>query len=208
MKQRSPEWYAKRGPRITASRLGDVIADPATVRYQGYLQSIVDKIMGYPNFDDKYTRWADHGIAWEDEAIADWEFRKFTEYPDKKIRADKVGFITHPIYDFIGCSPDGKTWGDPRGKGGLEAKCHKSIEQWELFRDQMPAIHIPQVQGQLWITGWGFIDFISFFKSIRTGRTKTTVHTIYPDLDYHAMLEKRCLAMWDDVQRAVAWEKV
>ena len=208
MEQRSPEWFAKRAPMITASRFKDVIAGKGTAAYQGYIQSFVDYFMGYPNFEDKNGPWYNHGKAWEAEARADWDFRKFVQYPDKNVRSKDVGFIVHPDFFFIGGSPDFQTVGDPRGKGGGEIKCHKSIEQWELFKTGLPATHKPQVQGQLWITGWCFIDFISFYKNIKTGKTKTTIHVIRPDRKYHKFLEARCLAFWDDVWRAVTWERI
>lgn len=208
MKQQSPEWFATRAPRITTSRFADVIAGKTTARYKNYLQSFVDHFMGYPSFEDKGGPWYDHGKAWEAEARADWEFRKFVECPDKNIRSKDVGFLIHPKYDFIGSSPDFTTVGDPRGKGGGEIKCHKSIEQWELFKDGLPEQHKPQVQGELWVSGWKFIDFISYFKFSKTGRNKTTIHEVRPDKEYHQFLEEKCLAFWDDVWRAVAWEKV
>ena len=208
MKQRSPEWFKKRAPMITASRFKDVIAGKNTINYQTYLQSFVDYAMGYPSFVDKDGPWYNHGKEWEAEARADWDFRKYAEYPDKNVRSKDIGFVVHPDFYFIGGSPDFQTVADPRGKGGGEIKCHKSIEQWEFFKDKFPAVHKPQVQGQLWITGWKFIDFISYFKSIKTGRNKTTIHEVRPDKEYHKFLEQRCLAFWDDVQRSVSWEKV
>ena len=208
MKQRSIEWFQKRGAMITASRMKDVIAGKETAAYQGYIKSIVDKIMGYPDFEEHGGPWYDHGIAWEAEARGDWVFRKFVEHQGRNIRAKEVGFFVHPQYKFIGCSPDFKTVGDPRGKGGGEIKSHKSIEQWELFRTGLPAAHKPQVQSQLWITGWKFIDFISYFKYPVAGKIKSTIHEVRPDKEYHKFLKARCLAFWDDVWRSVSWEKV
>lgn len=69
------------------------------------------------------------------------------------------GFVKHPSILWCGASPDGLIDQD----GGLEIKCPKTRKvHMETWLNGMPEEHIPQVQGNLWITGRQWYDFVSF----------------------------------------------
>lgn len=70
---------------------------------------------------------------------------------------EQVGFVTRD--EWVGGSPDGLI-----GKDGLiEIKCPLSSTHIEIIlSDKMPTLHIPQVQGLLWITDRKWCDFVSF----------------------------------------------
>lgn len=69
------------------------------------------------------------------------------------------GFVLHPTIAWCGASPDGLIELD----GGIEIKCPKTRRvHLETWFNGMPEEHIPQVQGNLWITGRQWYDFISF----------------------------------------------
>ena len=69
------------------------------------------------------------------------------------------GFIVHPKYPHVGCSPDGLIGTD----GGLELKCPKSsIVHLERFISGVPAEYMPQIQGCMMVTGRQFWDFASY----------------------------------------------
>ena len=81
--------------------------------------------------------------------------RKF--YEDKYgVSVEQVGFIK---MGQIGCSPDGLVGDD----GGIEIKCSEGKSHRKIFaKKKMPTIHIPQVQGCIWVSGRKWWDFVSY----------------------------------------------
>ncbi len=189
MEQRTVEWNDFRGPRITGSRLGDVLARPDTKRYRYYMEDIVDALMGFKKFP-KDEPWFDHGNEWEDEAIGLYEW-------EENVTVERIGVLVHPKYDFISCSPDGQI-GD---FAGLEVKCHKSLKEYlKSVRAGIPTQHIPQVQGYLWISGRPYCDFVSYYRNFDKTKRLINVHPVYSDLKYHRRLENACLNFWGKIQ--------
>jgi predicted phage-related endonuclease len=89
------------------------------------------------------------------------------------VRVQNVGFVKYDEY--IGCSPDGLVGTD----GIIEIKCpNTSTHISYLQKDKLPPKYIPQVQGQLWITGRQWCDFISF-----DPRHKRKIHIVKVDRD-------------------------
>jgi hypothetical protein len=65
----------------------------------------------------------------------------------------------HPDYPFAGASPDGLIDHD----GCIEMKCPKSsVVHLQRFVDGLPEEYRPQIQGQLWVTGRQWCDFVSY----------------------------------------------
>jgi predicted phage-related endonuclease len=74
------------------------------------------------------------------------------------ISVEETGFVAHDTL-LAGCSPDGLVDWD----GLIEIKCpYNSAVHIETLLQGMPADHIPQVQGQMWITGRQWCDFVSY----------------------------------------------
>lgn len=190
MKQGSDEWFSARRCRITASRMGDVLANPNTKRYRNYQEDIIDEIMGVPDFRDTDQPWFQHGKDWEPEARGLYEWETGFE-------VEEVGVEVHPDYDFISCSPDGEISKD----GGLEIKSHKSlVEHKKSIRVGIPSKHKPQVQSSLWITGRKWWDFVSFYKNTSIGKRDIYIYRVTPDSKYIKRIEKACLKFWDEIK--------
>ncbi len=110
------------------------------------------------------TNW---GNTWEDEA------RRAVGLVlgRGKARIDpKPGFIEHPQYPEVGCSPDGMlVAGDYRA--GIEVKCpatqanHREIKAygWPVAKYEC------QVQGSMWVTGLADWIFASYDPRVRHG---------------------------------------
>ena len=64
---------------------------------------------------------------------------------------DKQGFVIHPEHDWLGCTPDGYA-----GDIVIEAKCPASMNLY----GKVPDHYMPQVQGQMAITGKSKAHFI------------------------------------------------
>lgn len=153
--QRTAEWFQARVGKATASRFKDVIAklkngNPAAVR-TNYLVDIATERLtksATPHYMNSAMQW---GVTHEPGARIVYEQRR-------KLQVEETGFIQHDELD-AGASPDGLVDWD----GLIEIKCpYNSAVHVLTWMDGMPEEHIAQVQGQLWITGRQWCDFVSF----------------------------------------------
>jgi putative phage-type endonuclease len=155
--QHSPEWYALRLGRITASRVNDVLAvskrdgKPLQAR-QDYAEELVIELLtgqSDPVFETAAMRW---GTEQEPFARAAYE----AHVGDM---VEEVGFVVYPDLDFLGASPDGLRIGIKRG---LEIKCPGRRKHLQTLLYGMPEEHIAQVQIGMACTGLAEWDFVSF----------------------------------------------
>ncbi len=145
--QGSEEWLAARIGIVTASRFKDVL-NQKTGRMTYMMSKLAERQQGrcMGTFQNEAMK---NGIENEKHA------RKY--YEDKnKVKVEQVGFVK--IGEF-GCSPDGLV-----GENGIiEIKCSEGPSHYKIIlKKKMPATHIPQVQGNLWITDRKWCDFISY----------------------------------------------
>ena len=153
--QRSDDWYAARCGKATASRFRDVMArlkndNPAADRQKYLTELVVERLTGQPvpAYENAAMRW---GTEQEAAARAAYEQRT-------GVAVEETGFVAHDTL-YAGCSPDGLVDWD----GLIEIKCpYNSATHIETLLNGMPAEHTAQVQGQMWITGRQWCDFVSF----------------------------------------------
>jgi putative phage-type endonuclease len=154
--QGTDEWRIERAGKITASRFDDVLAmtkaNKPTAAREAYMYELAaERISGKPNRSQS-SRAMEHGTVSEDHAVAAYEALR-------GVFVERVGFVLHPKYDFIGASADGLVDAD----GGIEIKCPMGekthIKTWHTG---MPVDHTAQVQGCMFVTGRAWWDFISF----------------------------------------------
>jgi len=179
--QRSPEWFAARLGKVTASRVSDVIAKTktgySTSRDNYMAQLICERMTGTQaeSFTNAAMQW---GTETEPLARAAYEAHK-------DVLVDEVGMITHPYISMAGASPDGVV-GD---EGVLEIKCPQTSTHFEtLLKGEMPSKYIPQVQWQMACTSRKWCDFVSFDPRVDDG-LKLFVTRINRDSEYIKMLE-------------------
>ncbi len=155
MEQRTPEWYAARAGKVTASRVADVIAKtksgPSASRatYMGEL--IAERLTGVcvERYTNSAMQW---GTDTEAEALAAYQF-------DTTTLVTPVGFCQHPKIEMAGASPDGCAGFD----GLLEIKCPNSSTHIDtLLGRSVPAKYVTQMQWQLACTGRKWCDFVSY----------------------------------------------
>lgn len=159
--QGSPEWYAARCGKITASCFGKLSRD---ARSGGgwsqtaltYMTQVVgERISGRPQ-DEIHSKYLDHGNKYEPTARQLYQWHLPRRQPLKQ-----VGFINHPALEFCGGSPDCLVGDD----GVLEIKCPYTIHTHLLNIENDGTKNIDylwQMQGNLWITGREWCDFVSF----------------------------------------------
>jgi putative phage-type endonuclease len=153
--QRTEDWYAARIGKATASRFKDAIAvlksgDPAQAQRDYRTELVVERLTQQP-----IQRYVTAAMTWgtEQEPAARAAYERMT-----RMHVEETGFIAHDTL-LAGCSPDGLIDWD----GLIEIKCpYNSAVHIETLLNGMPDEHIPQVQGQMWITGRQWCDFVSY----------------------------------------------
>jgi hypothetical protein len=149
--QRTPEWFALRIGRITATSFATMAnGRPDTIETL-CLKTAAEKVTG-KSCDDGYCNAAmEDGINTEELARQAYETNTFEH-------VQQVGFIE--LDDTFGFSPDGLV-GDV---GGVEIKCpqpHTHLKYLTAGREAWLAYKW-QVQGALWVSGRPWWDFVSF----------------------------------------------
>lgn len=155
MIQGSPEWHLARCGHITASRFCDVMAKvkvgEAATRRDYRWELVTERLSGVPceGYTNRAMEW---GTAHEAEARLAYEAATGN-------LVDVVGFIPHPRIAMVGGSPDGLIDDD----GGQEIKCpYNSVVHVQTLAGGMPPEHRAQVQGNMWVSGRQWWDFVSF----------------------------------------------
>lgn len=180
--QRTGEWRRERLGRITASRLGDVLAGESTKRHQGYLLEVAYGIAGVGGFDFD-PPWMAHGKAWEDMARGEYEWRT-----GRTVR--QVGLIRHGDLPYVGASPDGLV-----EDGCLEIKCRISIDAHLKSIGEVPPEYRPQVQGEMWVLGCEWNDFVSYWRADKS--SALTIVRAHRDEKTIAKFERLCPLFWE-----------
>jgi hypothetical protein len=90
-------------------------------------------------------------------------FNKLKEWKEFEfMQVEKCSFF--PLGENAGASPDGFVGNDEL----LEIKCPSASTHLEYLRNNcLPAKYIPQVQGQLWITGKRKAHFVSYHPDLK-----------------------------------------
>lgn len=155
IEQGSPEWFAIRCGKVTASRIADVIAktksgySASRATYMGQL--IAERLTGsvVDSYKSEAMQW---GTEHEAEARAVYEM--FTG-----CRIAQIGFVIHPAYPMSGASPDGFVGTD----GLVEIKCPNTATHIEtLLGGTIPRKYVSQMMWQMACTDRKWCDFVSY----------------------------------------------
>ena len=155
IEQGSPEWFAQRLGKVTASRVADVIAKTktgySTSRANYMTELALERITGarQEGFTNAAMQWGT-----ETEPLA----RAAYEAETGEI-VDEVPMIEHPSILMTGASPDGLIGSD----GLIEIKCPNSATHMETLLSGKPAgKYITQMMWQMACTKRQWCDFVSF----------------------------------------------
>ena len=154
--QGTDEWFAVKAGHLSAHNFHKILSPtgkPSTQAEKYLYQVAGEAVLGHQ--EEGYTnQWMARGLELEDEA------RKFYELVTG-YEVEQVGFVE--LNDFIGCSPDGLIGED----GGLEIKCPALATHVKYLLDKkIPTEYIPQVQGNLYVTGRKWWDFLSYYPGL------------------------------------------
>lgn len=153
--QGTPEWFAIRLGKVTASRVADVVAKTKTgwgaSRANYAAELIAERLTGTvaDGFTSSAMQW---GTDHEPAARAAYQF-------EMNMRVVQIGFVVHPTIVDSGASPDGLVGDD----GLVEIKCPNTATHIDtLIKKAIPSKYITQMQWQLACTGRHWCDFVSY----------------------------------------------
>lgn len=156
MDQGTPEWFAARLGKVTASRIADVMAvlktgKPGASRANYEAELIAERLTGErrDSFTNAAMQW---GTETEPQARANYTILT-------GVMVEEVGFIDHPEIAMAGASPDGLT-----GTAGLvEIKCPNTATHIDtLLNGTVADKYVKQMMFQMACTDREWCDFVSF----------------------------------------------
>ncbi|HBB7069678.1 TPA: YqaJ viral recombinase family protein [Salmonella enterica subsp. enterica serovar Napoli] len=156
MEQRSPEWFAARCGKVTASRLYDVMARAKSgyaASRQNYMAELIcQRLTG--KLEEGFTNAAMmRGTELEPVAREMYALNEF----DAVI--SEVGLIDHPTIAGFAASPDGIVNDD----GLIEIKCPNTWTHLQTLKTGTPKRqYLLQMHAQMMCTGRKWCDFVSF----------------------------------------------
>ena len=192
VEQGTPEWFALRLGKVTASRIKDVIATTktgySTSRDKYMTQLLLERITN--TVAESYTNDA---MTWgtEQEPFARAKYEGLAS-----TLVEQVAFVNHPTIPMSGASPDGLVMDD----GLVELKAPMSHTHLESILGGIDDQYMPQVQWQMAVTGRSYTDLCSYDPRFPE-HLQLVVKRINRDNDYIAKLEKevvKFLAELDD----------
>lgn len=197
--QGGADWLRARAGHATASRFCDILDTKrdgsASKKRDDYLMElVVERITGEPieSASSYAMKW---GTDAEPYARVQYEL-------ETGLMVREVGFKKHPKHKWVGASSDGLVGPD----GGIEIKSpFNSAIHLATWEEGMPEHHTPQVQGQMWVLGLGWIDFCSYDPRMQNGGEHLKLYRkrIMRDQAYIDQLEARVLAFLAEVEGKV-----
>lgn len=190
MDQGTPEWFEARCGIPTASEFSTVMAQGkgggASVTRTNYLRKLAGEILtGDPAPEGYSSAFMERGKELEDEARRMFAFMRDAD-------PQRVGFIKNGR---AGCSPDSLLGDD----SGLEIKVAiPAVQIARLQAGKLPAEHVAQVQGSLWVTERKTWEFVSYCPKL-----PPLIVTVERDEAYIAKLAKAVAAFNEDLDAIV-----
>lgn len=155
MDQRSPEWFAARLGKVTASKIADVMGKTKTGYGAGRAnyaaQLLCERMTGTvaEGYSNAAMQW---GTDCEPRARAAYEFTT-------GLTVAEIGFVDHPTVGSSGASPDGLV-GDA---GLIEIKCPNTATHFATLEGgAIDRKYLLQMQWQMACTARQWCDFASY----------------------------------------------
>jgi putative phage-type endonuclease len=155
IEQGTPEWFAQRCGKATASRISDIVAKTktgySTSRANYMAQLVVERMTNQvaESYSNAAMEW---GIEQEIYARGAYESKTGN-------MVDQVGSIDHPRIAMSAASPDGLVGDD----GCLEIKCPNTATHIDTILGEAPAKkYYDQMQWQMVCANRSYCDFVSF----------------------------------------------
>lgn len=196
MEQGSAEWFAARCGKVTASRVGDIIARTksgyAASRANYMAELLCERLTG-----QKTQTFQSPAMAWgtANEPIARDEFSRRTGQ-----EVLEVGFVPHATIENAGASPDGLIQHD----GLIEIKCPQTATHLELLSGgNIPSRYMFQMYWQMACTGRDWCMFVCFDPRMPEGM-QMYMEEVPRDEKIIAELEDEVIKFLDELDNKVA----
>ena len=174
--QRSPEWFAEREGKLTASMFGQ-----AAGLGPGSRQQLWRRLFKLEVFEgNEATQW---GEKHEPVAAAEWKLHF------QNLQMRHTGFIRHPEHEWLGASPDILIEDDMLG----EIKCPFNQQIYPAI----PPYYMAQVQGQLEVANKRAAHFICWTPAA------IQVWAVQRSHEYWDWLHLRLADFWTWVQAGI-----
>lgn len=187
--QGSNEWYNARLGHPTASKFATVLAQGRnggdSKTRKDYMRGLVGERMTGNRMCDFENAHMRRGHAMEPEALELYEFIREVEV----LACGHVVLVEESGKIHCGATPDGLVGED----GLLEIKTkipHLLIKVHE--NGELPSEHVAQVQGQLWVTGRAWCDFLCYWPKM-----PPFLKRVRADVDYHRTILEPALAKFN-----------
>lgn len=199
--QRTPEWFAARAGRLTASVAGDMLATiksgEAAARRNLRLRLVLERLTGKPQESGYVSAAMLQGIEREAEARAYYEALTGNA-------VENTGFVQHDDH-MAGASLDGCVFGHFGGIYKiLELKSPEPSAHLAVIRTgNIGAAYQAQVMHSLWITGAESCDWMSYNPDFPE-KLRAKLITIQRDDAAIAEYERKALEFLAEVDRELA----
>ena len=197
IEQGTPEWFAQRCGKATASRISDIVAKTktgySTSRANYMAQLVVERMTNQvaESYSNAAMEW---GVENETFARAAYEAKTGN-------MVDQVGAIDHPRIALSAASPDGLVGDD--GDGCLEIKCPNTATHIEtLLGDEPAKKYYDQMQWQMVCANRSWCDFVSFDPRM-PAHLQLFVKRIERNDEYIEQLEKEVVQFLMEVEYKV-----
>lgn len=198
--QGSTDWLFQRAGHATASNFCHILAvskrggQPLKARNDYLMRLVVERLTGEP-----VESASSFAMTWgtEAEPYARAEYEMLTGR-----LVTEAGFLRHTQHAWVGASSDGLVGNE----GGIEIKCpHNSALHLATWRHGMPAHHMAQVQGQMWVLGREWIDFCSYDPRMQNSARHLKLYRqrVQRDEAYITQLQAAVLDFLEEVQAEV-----
>ena len=195
VEQGTPEWFAQRCGKATASRISDIVAKTktgySTSRANYMAQLVVERMTNQvaESYSNAAMEW---GVENETFARAAYEAKTGN-------MVDQVGAIDHPRIAMSAASPDALVGDD----GCLEIKCPNTATHIDTILGEAPAKkYYDQMQWQMVCANRSYCDFVSFDPRM-PAHLQLFVKRIERNDEYIEQLEKEVVQFLMEVEDKV-----
>lgn len=173
--QGSEQWFENRLGRITGTRFKDLMSGESTKGFKDLITTITGEILSqeieetYSNANMERGKELEPFARKEYESIFDCQLKQYGfVIPDE----DKF------YHEFVGVSPDAHK---------LEIKCPLIKTHLNYIeKGVLPNEYKWQVQGQMFVTEWDYIDFMSYYPNL-----KPFIVRVFADEQMHEQITER-----------------
>lgn len=214
--QGTGEWRQYRAGSVTGSGFATVLmklknGGESKTKQTYRMQLLAERITGVPVAEVNAA-----SLSWgkENEDAARVAYELHMAAQGQSVFVERVGFCQHPTLDWVGTSPDGLV-----GEHGMiEIKCpwnsanhlltiiHASdvfakalLGEGEAPTIPVPEEHLPQIQGNLWVLGRQWCDFISYDPRVPK-HLQLYVARVQRDEKYIGVLEAEVKKFLDEIE--------